>query len=80
MSLFARREPTTDSATMDMLKLSGGKKISPRMTDVVLYYDSGCTRHAATYPWHYTTKPRKTDTRVMHNCVSYLLTWLPTTR
>jgi hypothetical protein len=78
-TLYARREPTTDSTTRDMLKSSPARdrdafKQSHR--DVQLYSDAACTQRAARYPWHYSNKPTRRNRYVIHNCFRYNLVWV----
>jgi hypothetical protein len=67
-TLFARREPTTDS-----FAISVGAKSK---LDLVLYEDKDCTKAASRYPWFY-SRPTRANKRVMHNCTRYNLEWLP---
>ncbi len=72
-TLYARRENTTDSTTLDMLR-SNSKWVVGK--DVQLYYDDKATRPAARYPWYYSNKPTRRNRYVMHNCARYRLVWL----
>lgn len=67
-TLYARREPTTDSF-VNSIGVKGKK-------DLVLYEDQDCTKPASRYPWHY-SRPTRANKRVMHNCAQYNLEWLP---
>jgi len=60
LTLYARREPTTD-----VVSVAHG--CANRM-DVVLYRDIARTQLVARYGWHLSTKPTKRQKTVMHNC------------
>lgn len=68
LTLFARREPTTDS-----FALSHGLK---GKRDVVYYRDREATEFAARIPWHYSNKPTKASKTCILNCYRWQLEWL----
>ncbi len=63
MTLYARREPTTDS-------------LCPSKKDVCLYRDAEGTQRVARHPWHYSSTPDRRYKWIMHNCSRYRLLWL----
>lgn len=67
-TLYARREPTTDSFAI-AIGVKGKK-------DLVLYEDKNCTKPASRYPWGY-SRPTRAQKRVNHNCFPHNLEWLP---
>lgn len=70
-TLFARKEPTNDEVLL-------ARHPTVKKHDTVLYYDHLATRPAARIPWHYSeSTPQKRDHFVVHNCLRYLLAWLP---
>jgi hypothetical protein len=72
MTLYARREPTTDAVTLKYVK----DRRHPQWLDVVLYADAEALRPVARYPNHYSNKPRRSQRHVMHNCARYQLVWI----
>lgn len=69
-TLYARKEPTTDSIWHKY-----GKGKVPK--DVVLYQDGEATEKATIYPWYYSNKPRRNQKTIIHNCWRFKLKWLP---
>lgn len=67
-TLYARNEPTTDSATLALAP--SGKK------DVVLYKDEACTQPYCRWSWHL-SPPRRNWNRVCLNSWFWTLKWLP---
>jgi hypothetical protein len=67
-TLYARYEPTTDSAT-----LASGVK---GKRDVCLYSDQAATQFKGRFPWHYTGNPNKRSKTCMLNCSRWHLIWL----
>ncbi len=82
-TVFARHEPTTDSATRNLYE-AGNRGLSPdkiqelvnQHLDVVIYGDKKCKRHMGTFPW-YSKKPDHRNRVVTLNCVIWDLQWLP---
>jgi hypothetical protein len=76
ITVYARKEPTTDSATQDMLKSSPELFNAKTMQDVQVYHDRECTQKYARWPWHYSSKPTKRNKAVTINCFRYRLVWV----
>lgn len=77
-TLYARLEPTTDSATMDMRRAGGpAAQRQPLPLDVVLYKDPAAKVSYTRYPWSSSTKPTQRDTTVNINSGTFNLEWLP---
>ena len=75
-TLYARREPTTDSVSIQYVP----PRQLARLRDVVLYRDAQATDRAARIPWHYTSSiPRRSAKTIMLNCFRYRLQWIDTT-
>ena len=71
LSLYLRREPTTD----DVLRRMAPKA---KRFDVVAYKSAECVTPCARWPWHYTkSKPTRRNKRVMFNCYQWATVWLP---
>ena len=68
ITLYARREPTTDAT---ILRYAPNAK----KYDVCIYSDKECKTFKARFVWH--GVPRKTRKTVMLNCWKYALEWLP---
>lgn len=88
-TLYVRHEPTTDSVAiahglgcmnMDTLADESTESLLKRnyfgKLDCVLYYDPECTQLAGRYPWHSSSKPRKSSKYTILNCYRYALVWL----
>lgn len=69
LTLFARREPTTDAAS-----IAAGLT---NKQDVVLYADKDCTKVEARWPWHFSNCPTKRNKYVTLNCWRWKLEWAP---
>ncbi|WP_144267157.1 hypothetical protein [Comamonas thiooxydans] len=67
LSVFARKEPTTD--TFDVSQ--GLKK-----KDTVFYSDAACTKPMARKPWHQSGHPRINSKAVTLNCWRWKLIWV----
>jgi len=70
ITVYAKREPTTDS----VLKMYGGK--SNGVYDVVVYKDKQCSNVFARIPWHYTSKPTRRNKYITLNCYKWRLEWV----
>lgn len=68
LTLYARREPTTDSVVLSL-----GLK---NRFDVALYRDVACTQLAARYRCDMSSKPTKRQNTVMLNCWRWRLQWV----
>ncbi len=68
LTLYARREPTRDSASI-WAGLSSKK-------DVVLYSDRECTNRKAVFGWWQSAKPHGNAKRVTLNCFNWALVWV----
>jgi len=71
LTLYARREPTTDKILIKMAPDAAKKK-----KDVVLYKDEGGTIPVGRYPWDYSNRPTRAKKTIVHNCFTYKLIWL----
>lgn len=69
LTLFARREPTTDPILRAMAPKA-------RRSDVQVYRDADATQPVGRFPWNYSNKPRSKQRRVTLNCARYALQWL----
>ncbi|HDR9105375.1 hypothetical protein [Paraburkholderia sp. A3RO-2L] len=69
LTVFARREPTTD-AVVKAHRGGAGKK------DTVFYRDALCTEIMARIPWYQTGHPRRNSTKVTLNCFRWNLQWV----
>lgn len=67
-TLYARKEPTTDSTLLSM-------KPNSKRRDTVIYEDKACTQQKARIPWYHKNCPISRKT-VMLNCNQYSLEWL----
>jgi hypothetical protein len=77
LTLYLRREPTTDSATADMMKNAPDKrKHAPRL-DVVAYRDPEAADQVCRWPWWHTAKPTRRNKWVDLNCYRWRVEWLP---
>lgn len=77
IALYARREPTTDPATIAYVPPAQRR----RLRDVVFYATPAAARDpkniVARMPWHYTESiPRRSAETVVLNCCRYRLYWL----
>lgn len=68
LSLFARREPTTDA-----ISLAHGRG---NMKDVVLYRTPEATEPVARFGWFQNGCPTRRFKKVTLNCFRYNLVWL----
>lgn len=67
LTLFARREPTTDTVA-----IAHGMA---HRKDVVVYADKDCTQLRGRFPWYYSGLPRRNSRSVMLNCYRWALQW-----
>jgi hypothetical protein len=82
LTVYARREPTTDSATLDMYKVQ--KNPSQHVLDyrerhhqdVVIYKDRRATVVFARFPWYYSNKPKKNQRFITINCSKWAVKWI----
>ena len=68
--IYLRKERTTCPHT-----LAQPAPLAPSQRDVVAYSSSG--EQIARWPWPYSNKPTRRNKRVMLNCVSRPVVWLP---
>lgn len=66
ITLYARKEPTTDSVSIQY-----GCK---HRQDVVFYQDSACTRFYARWSW-FLNPPRRNTKTVTLNCWPWAIVW-----
>lgn len=74
MKLFLRNEPTTNYATVELCRIAGR---TPTRKDVQAYADRDATQPIVRWPWDYSNKPDRRYKRVMINCASHEVEWLP---
>lgn len=67
LTLFAKKQPTTDSVSQ---QLGLAEK-----QDTVIYRDRNCTKVAARWPWYLSNCPRRSQKTVMLNCYRWNLAW-----
>jgi hypothetical protein len=72
ITLYARKEPTTDSTTLAHPEFTKGNE-----QDIVLYSNAEATEQKCRFPWYYSTKPDRRNKTVMFNCHRWRLEWLP---
>ena len=70
ITLYARREPTTDDVLL---------KHAPKTKrfDVVFYVDRQATQPKARFMWYAAESFRSTSKTVMLNCYRWRIEWLP---
>lgn len=68
LTVFARREPTTDAVA-----LAHGAKDK---RDTVFYRDALCTEVMARKPWYHSGHPRRNSRNVMLNCYHWEIQWV----
>lgn len=68
LTLFARKEPTADTVSI--------QHGLPHKKDTVLYRDASCTDVVARWPWHYSNCPRRGQKQAMLNCFKWNLAWV----
>lgn len=76
LTLYLRREPTTDPATLESYG-QAGLPVPASHRDTVAYRDPAATARAARWPWHYSNRPDRRFRRVMFNCYRWNVVWLP---
>lgn len=70
LTVYARKEPTTDETTLKYDK-------KQRYFDIQIYKDKAATEKFARFPWYYTkSKPTKKNKYLTINCFKYLLEWI----
>lgn len=69
LTVFARREPTTDSVAI--AQGVQGKR------DTVFYKDALCTQLFARKPWYQSGHPRRNSTKITLNCFPWAIQWVP---
>jgi len=70
---YARKEPTTD----DVVKKYGQPE---KVYDVQLYDDRAAKHPYARFVWNSSAKPTRRNKRVVVNCFTWTLKWLPDIR
>ncbi len=68
ITLFARKEPTTDPVDI-ALGLQSRK-------DAVFYRDRGCTERFVRWSWYLSSCPRRGRKTVTLNCFKYRVEWV----
>lgn len=77
LTVYARHEPTTDSATRDAVACGAvSKAAARRLLDVQIYRDRARRRKFARFPWHYSNKPTHRNRYITLNCYRWKLHWL----
>ena len=79
--VYARREPTTDSATRDAYKAGGktGEALEKAVAshfDVQVYHDKEGTKPFGRFPWDRSNKPTRRNKWLTLNCFRYRLEWI----
>lgn len=69
ITVFARRERTTDTTTLQLSPQSAKQ-------DVVIYRDRECRQPMGRFPWHLSCRPTRSNQRVVLNCWTWKLEWL----
>lgn len=75
LTLYARKELTTDSATREYRQVTRSN-VFPGARDVVLYRDAAATDRVGRYLWTSPSKPDRRNRRIQHNSFTYALEWL----
>lgn len=70
ITVYARREPTTDAVILQYAPTSARKK-----HDIVIYRDKAATEIKARFSW-YLNRPRQNQKTVMLNCCRWNLEWI----
>lgn len=73
LTLFAKKEPTTDAIAIQYCPNIKNKK------DTVLYRDRECTQLAGRWSWYHSNCPRRSQKKVMFNCWPWKLEWIAET-
>lgn len=81
--IYARREPTDDSALFEDIKIHQGVSLEEavkiarhKYKDVQYYSDKECKQLAGRVPYYYSSCPRKTRKVTTLDCVKRQIVWL----
>ena len=74
ITIYARREPTTDRATLEARRLVPGSY--PNAMDVQLYRNADATEPCGRCTHDYSDTPTKRNKYVTVNCARYRLEWI----
>lgn len=75
ITLYLRKEPTTDSVLLDAVRRFN-ISLTEAHKDVVGYMDKECKAAIARFPWHHTGKPTRRNKYIMLNCYRYRVEWI----
>lgn len=73
LTVYARKEPTTDAQQLKFL-FADDRELA-KLRDVVIYKDRECTRRYATFRWD-SNKPDKRNKYITLNCYQWRLEWV----
>jgi hypothetical protein len=73
LTVYARKEPTTDLTTLKYITDVNSKA---KRFDIQVYKDKQGEIPFARFPWHYQSKPTKRKHTIMINGFIYLLEWI----
>ncbi len=76
LTIYLRREPTTDEMTRQCAERHHGGKLAAHERDVVAYEDPTGLTAKGRWPWHH-SKPDRRNRYVMLNCYRWRAVWLP---
>ena len=74
-TVYARLEPTSDSATAAMIRSNPDWANPQQQRDAVIYHDKKCRRFFCRIPWHYSTRPTRRHKYITLNCFRWRLVW-----
>lgn len=75
--VYLRKEPTTDSVTLEHRRKYSARHVLGTHMDVQSYAEQSATTKIGRWPWFYSNKPRKGCKTVMLNCTRHNVMWLP---
>lgn len=75
ITVFARREPTHDSACKALERVRPGS--TRKLRDVAIYRDADCTKLMGRFGPDAASRPHANSRHVMLNCYHWALQWLP---
>jgi len=77
ITVYARREVTTDSATKQMYAAQGRPNAFHQHQDVQIYRDRRAKKRFARFGWFMSNCPTRRNKYVTLNCYRWRLEWLP---
>lgn len=72
-TLYLRREPATDPATLALERAVPGA--TKRLTNVVIYRDADCTSFVGRFAPDSSSAPRRSAKSMMFNCARHPVQW-----